>query len=104
MRGGRRSLGAAPHPGEDAELRVYIDVPGLNRAASQERFWPSCMGRCKGPPHSYVRLPFGMPSVATAYQRNLRSILVAQEARHHVVLTKMETVLGEPPGPREPPE
>ena len=36
MRGDRRSPGAAPHPGEDAGLRVCIDVPGLNRAASQE--------------------------------------------------------------------
>ena len=37
MRGDRRSLGAAPHPGEDAGLRVCIDVPGLNRAASRLR-------------------------------------------------------------------
>ena len=62
------------------------------------------MGRCEGPPHSYVRIPFGLVSLATAYQRNLRSILAAQEARHHVVLTEMETVLKEPPGPLEPPE
>ena len=34
MRGDGRSRGAAPHPGEDAGLRVCIDVPGLNRAAS----------------------------------------------------------------------
>ena len=40
MRGESRSRGAAPHPGEDAGLRVCIDVPVLNRAASQERFWP----------------------------------------------------------------
>ena len=38
MRGDRRSRGAAPHPGEDAGLRVCIDVPGLNRATSQELF------------------------------------------------------------------
>ena len=38
MRGGRRSPGAAPHPSEDAGLRVCIDIPGLNRAASQELF------------------------------------------------------------------
>ena len=47
---------------------------------------------------------FGLPSVATAYQRNLRSILVAQEARHHAVLTEMKTVPEEPPRPPEPPE
>ena len=104
MRGDRHSRGAAPHPGEDAGLRVCIDVPGLNRAASQELFWPSRVGRCKGPPHSYVRMPFVLPSVASAYQRNLRRALATQEARHHAVLTEMETVLKEPPGPPEPPE
>ena len=104
MRGDCRSRGAAPHPGEDAGLRVCIDVPGLNRAASQEPFWLSRVGRCEGPPHSYVRMPFGLPSVAAAFQHNLQSVLAAQEARHHAVLTEMETVLKEPPGPPEPPE
>ena len=66
MRGDRRSRGAAPHPDEDAGLRVCIDIPGLNRAAPQERFWPSRAGRCEGPPHSYVRMPFGLPSVVAA--------------------------------------
>ena len=104
MRGDRRSPGAAPHPGEDAGLRVCIDVPGLNRAASQERFWPSRVGRCEGPPHSYVRMPFGLPSVASAYQRNMRRVLAAQEAKYHTVLEEMETVFREPPEPPEPPE
>ena len=70
MRGGRRSPGAAPHLGEDAGLRVCIDVPWLNRAASQELFWPSRVGRSEGPPHSYIRMPFVLLSVATAYQCN----------------------------------
>ena len=104
MRGGRRSPGAAPHLGEDAGLRVCVDVPGLNRAASQELFWPSRVGRCEGPLHNYVRMPFGLPSVTAAFQRNLRSILAAQEARHHTVLAEMVAVLKEPPGPPEPPE
>ena len=99
-----RSQGAAPHPGEDAGLRVCVDVPGLNRAASQERFWPSRVGRCEGPPHSYVRMPFGLPSVASAYQCNMRRVLAAQEARYHAVLEEMETVFREPPEPPEPPE
>ena len=43
MRGSRRLPAIAPHPGEDGGLRVCIDVPGLNRAASQERLWPSCV-------------------------------------------------------------
>ena len=104
MRGDRRPPGAAPHPGEDGGLRACIDIPGLNRAASQELFWPSRVGRCKGPPHSYVRMAFGLPSMAAAYQRDLRSVLATLEARHHAILAEMETVLKEPPGPPEPPE
>ena len=95
---------ATPCPAEDEELHVCVDIPGLNRAASQELFWPSRVGRCKGPPHSYVRMSFGLPSMVTAYQHNLRSVLAAQEARHRAVLAEMETVLEEPAGPPEPPE
>ena len=49
-------------------------------------------------------MPFGLPSVAAAFQCNLQSILAGQEARHHAVLTEMETVLRRPPEPPEPPE
>ena len=52
MKGGRRLPAVAPHPGEDGGLRVCIDIPGLNQATSQERLWPSRVGRCEGPPHS----------------------------------------------------
>ena len=104
MHGDRCSRGAAPHPGEDAGLRICIDVPGLNRAASQELFWPLRMGRYEGPPHNYIRMPFGPPSVSSSYQRNLRRMLAAQEARHHAVLMEMEMVLKEPPKPPEPPK
>ena len=62
------------------------------------------MGRCEGLPHSYVRMPFGLPSVASAYQHNMRRVLAAQEARYHAILTEMETVFREPPEPPEPPE
>ena len=62
------------------------------------------MGRCKGLPHSYVRMPFGLPSVASAYQRNMRRALAAQEARYHAVLEEMETVFTEPPEPPEAPD
>ena len=35
MRGDRHPPpGMAPCPGEDSELRVYVNIPGLNRAAS----------------------------------------------------------------------
>ena len=105
IRGDRRPPpGAAPHPGEDGGLRVCIDIPGINRVASQEQFWPSRVGWYEGPPHNYVRMLFGLPSVAAAFQRNLRSILATQEARHHAVLAEMETVLEEPPEPPEPPK
>ena len=90
MRGGRRLPAVAPHPGEDGGLRACIDVPGLNQAASPERLWPSHMGRCEGPPHSYVRMPFGLPNAATAHQRLMRSILEAQVARHRAFLEDME--------------
>ena len=104
MRNSRRLLAMAPHPGEDGGLRVCIDVPGLNRAASQERLWPSHVGRCEGPPHSYVRLPFGLPNAAATHQRLMRSILEAQVARRRSFLEEMEMDLAEPPGPPEPPE
>ena len=104
MRGSRRLPGVAPHPGEDGGLRVCIDYPGLNRVASQECFWPSRVGCCEGPPHSYVCMPFGILNAAATHQRHLWSILAAQEARHHAVLADMEMVLEEPLGPPEPPE
>ena len=39
MHGDRRPPpGAAPCPGEDDELRIYVNISRLNRAASQEHF------------------------------------------------------------------
>ena len=104
MRGDSCSQGASHHPSEGAELCVCIDIPGLNRAVSQERFWPSHVGCCEGLPHSYVRMPLGLPSVASAYQHAMRRDLAAQGARFHAVLEEMETAFNEPPEPPEPPE
>lgn len=104
MRGSRRLPNVAPHPGEDGGLRVCIDYPGLSRVAPQERFGPSRVGCCEGPPHSYICMPFGLPNAVAAHQRLMRSILEAEEARHHAVLADMEMVLEGPPGPPEPPE
>ena len=104
MRGSRRLPAVAPHLGEDGGLRVCVDVPGLNRAASQERLWPSAVGRCEGPPHSYVCMPFGLPSVVAAHQRLLRSILEAQEVRHRAVLAEVAMVPEDLRVPPEPPE
>ena len=83
---------------------VCIDVTGLNRAASQELFWPSRMGCCEGPPHSYVRMPFGLPGAVAAHQRLFRSILEAQEVRHRAVLAEVAMVPEELHVPPEPPE
>ena len=104
MRGDRCLPGVAPHPGEDGGLHICIDYPGLNRVVSQERFWPSRVVCCEGPPHSYVRMPFGLPNAAAAHQRLMRSILEAQVAKHRALLEEMETDLAEPPGSPEPPE
>ena len=104
MRGSRRLPAVAPHPGEDGGLRVSIDIPGLNQAASRERLWPSRVGRCEGPPHSYVCMPYSWPNAAATYRRIMRAILEAQEVRRSTALVEMETVRKEPPAPPEPPE
>ena len=49
-------------------------------------------------------MSFGLPSVASAYQRNVWQVLVAQEARFHAVLEEMGTAFREPPEPPKPPE
>ena len=100
MCGGRRSPGVAPHPDEDAGLRVCINVPGLNRAASQELFCPSRMGCCEGPPHNYVCMPFGLPSAAIAFQHRMRDVLEAREARHQASWRRWRWILKSTSGPR----
>ena len=104
MTGARRLPAVAPHPGKDGGPRVCVDVPGLNQVASLERLWPSRVGRCGGPPHSYVRMPYGLPNAAVVRQRLMRGILKAQEARHSAVLAEMKMAREEPPAPPEPPE
>ena len=104
MRHNSRLPGVAPHPGEDGGLRVCIDIPGLNRVTSLERLWPSRVGRCEGPPHSYVRMPYSLPSAANAYLRLMRGIAEAQEARCSAALAEMKMAREEPPAPPEPPE
>ncbi len=103
MKGCHGLPAVAPHPGEDGGLRVCIDIPGLNRVASLERLWPSRVGRCGGPPNSYVRMPYGLPSAVATRQRLMRGIMEAQEARHSAALAEMEMVHEEPPAPPEPP-
>ena len=104
MRGCRRLPAVAPHPGKDGELRVCIDVPGLNQAATMGRLWPSRVGRCGGLPHSYVRMPYGLPSTVAPCQRLMRGIMEAQEDRRSAALAEMEMIHEELPVPPEPPE
>ena len=104
MRGGRHLPAMAPHPGEDGGLRVCIDIPGLNRVASLERLWPSRVGLCGGPPHSYVCMPYGLPNAVATHQHLMRGTMEAQEARRSAALAEMEMVREEPPAPPEPPE
>ena len=104
MRRARRLPVVAPRPGEDGGLHVCIDIPGLNRVISLERLWPSRVGRCEGPPHSYVRMPYGLPSAAATYQRLMRGITEAREVRRSAALAEMEMAREEPPAPPEPPE
>jgi hypothetical protein len=106
MHGERRpappSAAAAPDLG--SELCICDHSLGLNRAASQELFWPSRVGRCGGRPHSYVRMPFGLPHVAASHQHHMRRVLVAHEARRQAILTEEVPDPREPPGPPEPHE
>src|SRR3954468_2272791 len=104
VRGCHRLPAMAPHPGEDGGLRVCINVPGLNEVATMERLWPSQVGRCGGPPHSYVHMPYGLPSMADVYQRLMRGIMETQEDRRSAALAEMEMIREEPPAPPEPPE
>ena len=82
--------GATHCPDEDKEFRVCIDIPGLNRVASRQLIWPSRVGRCEGPPHIYVCMPFGLPGVAEAFQHCMRDAQTACEARRQVILAEME--------------
>ena len=61
-------------------------------------------GACGGPPHSYVRMPYGLPNAADTYQRLMRGITGAREARRSAALAGMEMAREEPPTPPEPPE
>ena len=102
MRGDRRPPpGAAPCPGEDSELRACVNIRGLNRAASRELFWPSHVGRCEGPSHSYVRMPFGLSNVAATFQRHMQSVLATHGAMNQAIPSE---VVMDPREPPEPPE
>ena len=49
-------------------------------------------------------MPYGLPSAADVYQRLMRGIAEAQEARCSAALAEMEMACEEPLAPPEPPE
>ena len=49
-------------------------------------------------------MPYGLPNAVDVYQRLMRGIMEAREARRSVALTEMEMAREEPPAPLEPPE
>ena len=105
LQGDRRlPRGGARCPSKGKEFRVCIDIPGLNRATSRQLMWSSRVGRCEGPPHSYVRMPFGLAAAAQAFQRCMRDAQVACEAKRQAILAEMEEHPQEPSCPFEPPE
>ena len=69
-------------------------------SASGPREW----GAAEAHPHSYVRMPYGLPNAADTYQRLMRGITEAREAKRSAALVKMEMAREEPPAPPEPPE
>jgi hypothetical protein len=69
MRGERRpacptSSAAAPDAG--GQLRVCVNIPGLNRAASQDAFWPSRAGWGRGVAADYIRSGRHLPALRAA--------------------------------------
>jgi hypothetical protein len=106
MRGRRRPAppNAAAARDTGGELRVCVNIPGLNRAAAQELFWPSRVGRSGGSPCSYIRMPFGLLNVAASYQHRMQGALGAHEAGRQAILTEEAPDPHELPGPPEPQE
>ena len=49
-------------------------------------------------------MPFGLLNAVVAFQRRMRDVLAAQEARHQAILMEMDMHLRETPRPPEPPE
>jgi hypothetical protein len=98
MRGERRparptSSAAAPDAG--GQLRVCVNVPGLNRAASQDAFWPSRAGWGRGVAADYVCMPFGLLNAGATYRRFAQLALASREASAPRELPGLR----EPPGP-----
>ena len=98
------SPSAAAAPDMGGELRVCVNIPGLNKAASRVLYWPSRVDRCGGRPHSYVRMPFGLPNAAAAHQHRMRGTLEAHEARRQAILMAKVPTPRKPPGPPKPHE
>ena len=96
IRGGRnRTTPSSPARGPSDRFCVCVDVAGLNRAASQEPFWPTTVGRRRALPCSYVRTLFGFRNAAATFQHLARQASGAREAQWQAVRTERE------PDPRD---
>ncbi len=96
IRGGRnRTTPSSPARSPSDCFRVCVDIAGLNRAASQEPFWPTAVGRRRALPCSYVRTLFGFRNAAATFQHLAQQALGAREAQWQAVRTERE------PDPRD---
>ncbi|XP_073353820.1 uncharacterized protein [Aegilops tauschii subsp. strangulata] len=74
-----RAIRGACHPARPADsvtvpdvgckVHVCVDVASLNKASSQDLFWPSHVGRSRGLTTNYTHMPFGLESAGTTFQR-----------------------------------
>jgi hypothetical protein len=75
-----RPTSSAAAPDTGGQLRVCVNVPGLNRAVSQDTFWPSRAGWGRGVATDYVRMPFGLLNTGATYRRFTQLALASREA------------------------
>lgn len=97
-----RPTSAATAPDASDGLRVCVNIPGLNRAASQDLFWPSRVGQSEGYPYNYVCMPFGLLNIGASYQRLAQRAMASHEARRLAVMSLELPSHRESPEPRKP--
>ena len=89
--GGRnRTTPSSPACSPSDCFRVCVDIVGLNRAASQEPFWPTVFGRRRALPCSYVRTLFGFRNASATFQHLAQQALGAREAQWQAVRMERE--------------
>ena len=78
---------------------MCIYLASLNRACSQDLFWPSRVGRSGGYICTYICMPFSLLNACTTYQRFTRLALASHEARSSALAPHEAPTLHEPPEP-----